>query len=123
MQRRADALSPAIRKELERAMETTGKRLVKRMKAIAPREKGDLLGSIQALPGDGPISVMVVAGNKETPGPHVEYGHLGRDGKKVQAVPFFWPAYRVEKKGIRSRTNRAMNAGIKAALGTGSKAK
>lgn len=123
MQRRVDALSPAIRKELERAMEMTGKKLVKRMKTVAPRtEKRDLLNSIEAKPGPGPLSVLVVAGNRETPGPHVEYGHLAPDGSKVQAVPFFWPSYQVEKKGIRSRTNRAMNAGIKAALGTGSKA-
>lgn len=123
MQRRADALPEAIRANLTRAMAANGKALVKRLKAIAPREKGDLLGSIQALPGDGPISVMVVAGNKETPGPNVEYGHLAPDGSHVKPVPFFWPAYRVEKKGIRNRTNRALNAGIKAALGTGSKAK
>lgn len=123
MERRANALPAAIREQLARAMGANGKALVKRLKAVAPRKKRDLLNSIEALPGDGPISVMIVAGNKETPGPHVEYGHLAPDGSHVEPVPFFWPSYQVEKKGIRNRTNRALNAGIKAALGTGGKSK
>lgn len=121
LDRRAARLPDALRKALKKALEASGKDLVTTMKRIAPREEGDLLGSIESRQGPSDLSVMVVAGNEATPGKPVEHGHLALDGTKVRAKPFFWPAYRVRKKAIVGRMNRGGKAGINEALGTSPK--
>lgn len=118
LDRRAARLPDALRKQLKRALEASGRDLAGTMKRIAPREEGDLLDSIASRQGPSDLSVMVVAGNEKTPGKPVEHGHLAADGTKVRAKPFFWPAYRVRKKAVVSRMNRAGNAGVREALGT-----
>lgn len=119
LERRVAELPDVLRDQIKKAMVNNGKALVKRLRSVAPREKGDLLASIEMVEGPGPLAVTVRAGNAETPGKHVEYGHDAPDGTHVPAVPFFWPSYRVEKKAIRGRVVRATNAGVKAVTGGG----
>ncbi|MFZ4605155.1 MAG: HK97 gp10 family phage protein [Caulobacter sp.] len=119
MSRRVDALPAALRTQLKAALMRGANSWVGTMKAIAPRVEGDLLGSIAVEAGVHDLSVVVVAGNAETPGKHVEYGHLAADGSHVEAKPFYWPAYRVNKKRIVSGLNRAGNAAIKQVMSSG----
>lgn len=119
LDRRAAALPAALTSEVRKAMTRNGAALAKRLRTIAPRDKGDLVASIEAVEGPGPLAVTVREGTPETPAPHVEYGHLAQDGSHVAAVPHFWPAYQVEKKAIRGRVVRATNAAIKQITGKG----
>lgn len=117
MARRVDALPAALRTQLKAALLRGANSWVGTMKAIAPRDEGDLLGSLTVEPGVHDLSVVVIAGNEATPGPPVEYGHMAVDGTHVAAKPFYWPSYRVNKKRIVGGLNRAGNAAIKQVVG------
>lgn len=92
--------------------------------AESSRDTGALIDSIEVTPPGGttppysqpggshvagPTEVIVTAGNS-----HVRYAHLVEFGtSKTEAEPFFWPAYRVLKKRIRNRINRAAKKAIR----------
>lgn len=73
-------------------------------------------------------AAMVTAGNSKARTPHLlEYGarahiNAGRFAGTVNpgspAQPFFWPAYRMIRRPMRSRTGRAIRRAIKKAMGT-----
>lgn len=98
--------------------------LAELQKSFAPVDSGDLRDSIAVTaPGQstppysepggsrvaGPYEAIVTAGNNEVRYPHlVEYGT-----SKTEAQPFFWPAYRVLKKRIVGRVNRAVKKAVR----------
>ncbi len=92
--------------------------------AESSRDTGALIDSIEVtLPGEstppysqpggmrvaGPHEVIVTAGNED-----VRYAHLVEFGtSKMQAEPFFWPAWRVLRNRIRNRINRAARKAVR----------
>ena len=111
------------------------------------RQPGDLARSIHKEPGDTELSVKVVAGDSKVfYARFVEFGTRASVKGQVQAFaekltlargaevqgrsrkarrihpgtkaqPFFFPAYRALKKGMRSRVTRAATRGLKEGAG------
>lgn len=118
-------LPAGLTKQLDPALSKSADELVALMREYAPegsafdRDPGALKRSIHKEPVDSPsgVKVKVVADaldEKGRPYPSfVEYGHKTKEGVHVPPKPFFWPAYQVMKKKIRSRAARAMTAAVK----------
>jgi hypothetical protein len=125
VQARIAALPDQVTAPLLRATEKGADQLVALVKEIAPvaeefeRHPGELRDSVHREPGSTPIGARVVVDAKDPDGryyaAHVEYGHRFKDGHHAPAKPFFWPAWRHERRAIVSRISRAVTAVIKAA--------
>ena len=123
LQRKLRDLPTEIKAELQASLEKSGSEMVSLARGLAPVDEGDLRDSIvmtsaggltpiyggggQTKVGD--LAVRVTAGDFFTRyGAHVEYGT-----KTMAARPFFWPAWRVLRRRIRGRTNRAITAALR----------
>lgn len=111
-----DAVKPALNK--------SGDELATTMKRLAPVDEGDLRDSITVTrigettppysqPGGSRQAkeneVIVTAGNSR-----VRYAHLVEFGtSQAAAQPFFWPAYRLLKKRLKSRISRSIGKAVK----------
>ncbi len=106
------------------ALDQSADELVTVIREFAPENDldpnpGDLKRSVRKEPGNSPsgIAVNVLADAQGQDGEaypaHVEYGHKSKDGGHVAPKPFFWPAYTVLKKRIRTRVSRAMSAVVR----------
>ena len=94
------------------------------MRILAPHDSGDLERSIAATaPGEstppysqpggsrvaGDKEVLITAGNSD-----VRYAHLVEYGTaEAEAQPFFWPAWRLNRKKIRDRIARRFRKALK----------
>lgn len=128
-------VAPAAGAELTIANGEAAAQMVGHARAFAPVDKGDLRDSIVATPpGDTPPdhsqgvrtvpegSWMVTAGNEKVRYPHFpEYGtapHVnagqfpGTQNPGIPRQPYFWPAYRIIRKGMRSRAAAAIRKAI-----------
>lgn len=126
-------LAPATFAALADANRQTADEMVDTARALVPKRTGRLAASIVATgPGGTPPaysqggghqavpegSYIVSAGNSKTRYAHlVEYGTAAHDnaGKfkgthnpGTKARPFFWPAYRLIRRKMRSRATRAI---------------
>ena len=127
LQKKIAALPDGIAKDIMPAREKGADELVAKAKSIAPVSEaledtpGLLRDSIHREPGRNDLSVAVTVDAKDAEGrwfaKHVEYGHRTPEGVHVQAVPFFWPSYRVTKKKIRARVARSVTKAVKKAGG------
>lgn len=122
--RRLEAIPKAVREAVQPALRKSGDELVERMRQLAPEETGDLKASITATPagqstpaysqpGGSQVvpenAVMVTAGNADVRYPHlVEYGTT-----EAAAQPFFWPAFRLNRKRIANRVKRAVGKAVR----------
>ena len=106
-------LSEAAREKMRAANEKNAQEFKAKVASIVP-ESGDPKGGVlsQTLTmerGDTDTAYVVAIGGPQAPYPaHLEFGHMGRDGKKVAAVPFWYPAKRVLKKRAEGRRNRSL---------------
>lgn len=123
-QRKMKAMPEAVRKALGPATAKGADEIATMAAHLAPKDEGDLAGSIVAThegqttppysqPGGAYLvpdgSAVVTAGNSDVRYPHLqEYGT-----RKHAAQPFFWPAYRMLRKRSASRIKRAMGKAIK----------
>ncbi|MBB4123288.1 HK97-gp10 family putative phage morphogenesis protein [Martelella radicis] len=124
LKRRLNAIPKDVREAIVPDLMKSGNELASTMKSLAPEDSGDLKSSI-AVTGPGqqtpPYSqpggasmvpenaVAVTVGNEDVRYPHlVEYGT-----KAAPAQPFFWPAYRLLKKRITSRTKRTISKAVR----------
>lgn len=91
---------------VDKALEKNADEMVGAAKALAESSKltGALQDSISKTKVDGGYSVEAT---DEAAGP-IEWGT-----RKMDAEPFFYPAYRLNKKRGRGRVNRAVKAGLK----------
>ncbi|MDR3512624.1 MAG: hypothetical protein P4L73_13395 [Caulobacteraceae bacterium] len=68
------------------------------------------------------LSYRIVADAKDVKGafigPHIEFGHLARDGSHVPPKPSFFPTYRAWKRPMRRRMNAAARGAVKRLIGT-----
>lgn len=125
-QRRMAAIPKGVREAVKPALMKSGEELKAAMQHLAEhsRDTGDLIDSITVTgPGEttppysqpggskvvGETSVAVTVGNSG-----VRYAHLVEYGTtKAPAQPFFWPAFRLNRKRITSRIRRAINKAVK----------
>lgn len=131
LSKRLRGMTKAIKTEVQPALNKSADEIAKSMKQLAQTSKdsGELIGSIEVTkagettppysqPGGSqivpPNAVMVTVGNTD-----VRYAHLVEYGTtEAPAQPFFWPAYRLNKKRAESRIRRAVNKAVKENWGT-----
>ena len=117
------ALPRHARREMLRAAVRAAEELRRQQAALAPVDTGALRDSITVtLPGDWTPPYSAPGGDQRVPdyavmvtvgSAHVRYAHLVEYGTtRTGAQPFFWPAYRLNRKRMKSRISRA---GAKAA--------
>ena len=126
LKRRLAAIPKAVKDAVGPALAKSGNELAGTMKQLAPVETGALRDSIAVtLPGEatppysqpggsrvaGETEVIVTAGDEA-----VRYAHLVEYGTSdTQAQPFFWPAYRLNKKRLANRIKRAVGKAVREA--------
>ncbi|MGX9574085.1 HK97-gp10 family putative phage morphogenesis protein [Mesorhizobium sp. f-mel] len=122
-ERRLKALPAAAKKAAAAALDVSANELVRAQRSLAPRADGDLQNSIEWR-ATAELTRTVTAGGDATTrpvregGPDYDYA-LGQEfgTQNSPANPFFWPAYRLTKKRIRNRIQRAISRGVKEAYG------
>jgi hypothetical protein len=124
---------PEAERELADANQKSAAEFVAMAQRLAPPGgTGALHDSIRMYPGQRPGSWVVEAGGPGTTKPvrsgqkatydyskGIEFSHKTRPNKggsqkKVAAEPFFWPAYRAQKRPMKGRATRALRKAIKA---------
>lgn len=110
----------AVAAELEGSVQEQAESLAQTMRFVAPKGKDarrELVESIRVENGKHPLRKLVKAGGplttKTSNGKSYDYSlgmEFGND--QVPARPFFWPAYRLKKKSIRSAIQKKIKAAI-----------
>lgn len=124
LSRRLEAIPRNVKQAVAPALITAGRDLSVTMRLLAPEDTGALKESVHVTaPGEttpaysqpggstvaGENQVLVTAGNSEVRYPHlVEYGTAD-----TPAQPWFWPAYRLNKKRIANKIKRAIRKAVK----------
>ena len=124
LKRRLDAIPRAVKAAVVPALITAGRDLSVTMRLLAPVDSGDLRNSIHiTAPGEttppysqpggsttaGDNQVLITAGDSD-----VRYAHLVEHGTAdAPAQPFFWPAYRLQKKKLSNRIKRAIRKAVR----------
>jgi len=131
----------AVEAEISKAMEQSADEIVMMAKSLAPVVSGDLQMSISWTWGDAPkgsavlgkvktsgrgagnLQITVFAGGGDAyyarmiefgTAPHLNGGRFaGSQHPGTAAVPFFYPAYRANRKRAKSRITRAINKAAK----------
>lgn len=108
---------PKMGNELRLTNAKSAKDMVASAVVLAPRgETGDLQASIRWGKGAGPTAYIVEAGGPLTTKNGYDYSIGVEFGTRdTKAQPFFWPAYRLNRRRFRGRITRAINKAIKAA--------
>jgi HK97 gp10 family phage protein len=122
--KRLEAIPKEVKKAVEPALIKSGEELVDRMRHLAPVDTGALRDSLHVtMPGEAtPLysqpggsrvakenEVLVTAGNEKVRTAHLlEYGTT-----KMEAQPYFWPAYRLTRERIKRRLSRAISKAVK----------
>lgn len=123
---RLAAIPKAVRDAVNPALIKSGNEFARDAKALAPVKTGALKNSIAVTPPGqatppysqpggsqvaGPNEVLVTVGDTDCRYAHlVEYGTAQRP-----ATPFFWSAYRLNKKRIQNRMKRAVSKAVREA--------
>jgi len=113
---------PAVDVEVRKALEDGGDEMVEKARQLVPYREGDLFDSIEwrwtkktTASGKRSPAIVVMAGaeNESDPAFHVRFVEFGTVDAPKQ--PFFFPAYRLLRRKMRSRISRAMSRAIKKA--------
>lgn len=132
--RRLLAQIPAkVQEAAQRSLEQSAEEIVQLMRRLAPRDSGALANSIGWTWGDAPAGSMTLGTVKGGKASGSIYGSMvitiyaggkvaGADAfyarfqefgtRKMRANPFFYPAYRANKKRVRSRLTRAIRKAL-----------
>lgn len=124
LMRAFDRVKKAPRNAVLKALATSAESIASTQRALAPEDTGALKDSITVtLPGQstpaysqpggnrvaGDNEVIITVGDSDTRYPHlVEYGTAAAD-----AQPFFWPAFRLQRKRAQQRIDRAGRKAIR----------
>ncbi|WP_011581223.1 MULTISPECIES: HK97-gp10 family putative phage morphogenesis protein [Chelativorans] len=124
LQQRLDAIPKAVKKAVEPALKKSGDEMAASMRHLAPVDTGELRDSIEVTaPGQSTPrysqpggsreaaenEVLITAGNSD-----VRYAHLVEYGTAdTEAQPFFWPAFRLNRKRATNRIKRAISKAVK----------
>lgn len=98
--------SGIVSEKIDKAISRNAADMVGTAKALAPVDQGDLRDSIGSTKIDGGYRVEAT----DEAAPFVEFGT-----RNMPAAPYFFPAYRLNRKRFRGRVNRAVKAAIKEA--------
>ncbi|MFG1238008.1 HK97-gp10 family putative phage morphogenesis protein [Xanthobacter autotrophicus DSM 597] len=140
LRRKLRAIPDAAREEIRRAMEEAAQEVVNLARHLAPVDAGDLRDSIGWTWGDPPRGAIVLAKSRPRKGAKdmrltiyagndkafyarwVEFGTAAHPNKGkftgtrhpgTRAQPFFFPAYRAERKKMKSKVSRAITKAAK----------
>lgn len=143
LQRRLAAVPKEIRKAVRPIVDKSADDMVTMARRFAPRADGVLEASIKNEPGAHELERLVVAGGETTTVAYTGRGNYRREVTIGQGSnrgiskggnagvsydyalaqeygtqdhppqPFFWPAYRLMRKTIRSRIRRAVGKAVK----------
>ena len=126
LQKNLNAMPKSVKQEIRKALEQSANEIVAMMRNLVPVDSGDLrdsigwtygdvpkgsisLGSVRASELTGDLTITVYAGNsKAFYARWVEFGT-----QKMQAQPFFYPAYRALRRRAKGRVTRATNKAAK----------
>ncbi len=138
--RKLAALPPAVRSAVKQALAQGADQITDEMKRLAPKDTGKLRNSIvqtwgggkvrysslagsSGEAGDPDLSVRISAGNSEVryahlvefgTAPHINGGRFaGTKHPGTSPRPFFYPAYRANKRRVKSRISRATTRAVK----------
>lgn len=114
LRRRMKAIPVEVRKALKAQNAQNAADLVDTMKGFAPVQEGALVSSIkhQDVSDSTQISQRVSAGARDAPyASWVEFGT-----SKNAPAPFFWPAYRLLRRRMKSRMSRAAKKAVQEAV-------
>lgn len=113
--------------DIKAALDKGGAEIVASAKALVPKDDGILAGTIQQEPGRHELEITVVAGGEATTRPvrdgadaSYDYAFAQETGtREMPANPFLRPAFRLVRKRVVGRVNRAVRkAGRDAANGS-----
>ncbi|TAZ76558.1 HK97-gp10 family putative phage morphogenesis protein [Rhizobium ruizarguesonis] len=138
LQKRLAAIPAEVKVAVQPALLAAANQMAADMKSLVPVDHGDLRDSIEVTPagsatpshsqpGGSTIvpenAVMITAGNDAVRYPHlVEFGagpHInggefaGTQNPGAPAQPFFFPAYRINRKRAAARVKRAISRAVK----------
>jgi HK97 gp10 family phage protein len=116
LKRKLRAMPQAAKDEIRKALEASAQEITGTAKNFAPSRTGALRNSIgysmgrEGLGTGNELSVTVHAGDDDAYyAPFVEFG----TSRGASARPFFFPAYRLVKKRVKSRISRATSKAAK----------
>ena len=121
LQRRMKAVPEKIRRAVRPAVEKSADEMVDMARRFAPVDDGTLRASIKHHAGPHDLSREVRAGGETTTrrvraGADATYDYaLAQEYGSANhpAQPFFWPAYRLIRKRIKSRIRRAVGKAVR----------
>lgn len=114
LRRKMKAIPVEVRKALKVQNATNAGDLVETMKGFVPVIEGNLVSSIkhQDVSDSTRVSQKVSAGARDAPyASWVEFGT-----SKNEASPFFWVAYRLLRRRMKSRMSRAAKKAVQGAI-------
>ena len=126
LEERLRAIAPEIIAQLRPALVRSGNEVASNMRALVPKDTGNLEESI-TVTGPGETTPAYAAnGGKRTAGPNqvlvtvgddgARYGHMLEFGtSKMEAQPFMLPGWRIAKPRIDRRIKAAITSAIKKA--------
>lgn len=112
---------PGLDAELRQELAKTGEGFAAKARSFVPVDTGGLAKSIgwewtqntQADASRSPAIVIMAGDDKGGEADHVRHVEFGT--VDTQKQPFFFPAYRLERKKIKGRLSRAMTRALKKA--------
>lgn len=114
-------LPQAVRTELQSSLTKSAEIVASAQRSLVPVKDGILRDSIRVEPfSRGGIGVLIKAGGPTTTKP-VRVGQtatydyaMGQElgTQEMVANPFFYPAYRMKKSGVKSRATRAVKKAV-----------
>lgn len=121
LRQRLNAIPQAVKEAIQPALQKSADEIVAAMQHLAPEDEGDLKGSIRHEPGEHELQLKIKAGGEATTKPvrqgstaTYDYAMAAEFGTtKAAAQPFFFPAYRLNKKKAQRRIKRAISSAVK----------
>jgi HK97 gp10 family phage protein len=129
LKQRMNAIPQAVKDAVRPALIKSGNEVSRDAKALAPVETGALKNSIAVTPPGQPTPPYSQPGGSQVAGEtevlvtvgdtHVRYAHLVEYGTaKAKAKPYFWPAYRLNRKRAKDRIKRAVSKAVRSNWGS-----
>ncbi|EJF91685.1 HK97-gp10 family putative phage morphogenesis protein [Bartonella tamiae] len=123
IEKRLELIKKAAKEKTAPVILESANKIADDARSLVPNDTGNLKDSIRVEHGDTPLQYFVKAGGEATTrqirngtdatydyAAAVEYGTTKND-----AQPFFWPAYRLNKKKVRARIRRKISTEIRKA--------
>lgn len=129
-QKRMRAIPKAVRESVHPALVKGAEEIAATARRLAPEETGALKESITVTGPNQPTPAYSQPGGARMVGENqaavtvgnskVRYAHLVEYGTtKAPAKPFFWPAFRSQRKRAANRIKRAMSKAVRDNWGSG----